>query len=122
DDDIVDVSATGTVISAADGTAVADGTETETITVQLKDAAGNDIAGAGYNVSFAVTGSAILSSTTATTDANGTATITITNTVAETVDVTATIDDDNDGGTTAEVAIVNGSPAQVVFTSDNANP
>ncbi|WP_299224114.1 Calx-beta domain-containing protein, partial [uncultured Aquimarina sp.] len=121
-DDLIDVSATGTIISALDGIAVADGTETETITVQLQDAAGNPLTGAGINVTFAVTGSAVLSSTTAVTDANGTATITITNTVAETVDVTATIDDDNDGGTTPEVAIVNGSPAQVVFTPDNTNP
>ncbi len=122
DDDIVDVSATGTMISSADGTAVADGAETETITVQLKNAAGNNLAGAGYTVTFSVTGSAVLSSGTAVTDANGTAMIMITNTIAETVDVTATIDDDNDGGTTPQVAIVNGSPAQVVFTPDNANP
>jgi hypothetical protein len=29
--------------------------------------------------------------------------------------VTATVDDDNDGGTTAEVAVVNGSPVTVIF-------
>ncbi|MEW7290753.1 Calx-beta domain-containing protein [Aquimarina sp. 2304DJ70-9] len=122
DDDDISVTATGTMISAADGAAVANGIETETITVQLKDAVGNDLTGAGINVTFAVTGSAVLSSTTAVTDANGTATITITSAVAETVDVTATIDDDNDGGTTAEVAILNGSPAQVLFTSDAPDP
>ncbi|WP_172435810.1 Ig-like domain-containing protein [Sediminicola luteus] len=112
----IDVTGSGTEISAADGAATADGTETETITVQLRDASGNVINQAGVGVSFNVTGSAVLSSATATTDASGVATITVTNTIEETVDVTATVDHDANGAT-AELAIVNGSPAQIVFSN-----
>ncbi|MFS4494852.1 invasin domain 3-containing protein [Maribacter sp. 2308TA10-17] len=120
--DDISTNGTGTTIAAADGAGIADGADMEIITVQLKDDDRLDVKRAGINVTFAVTGSAMLSSATATTDVNGTATITITNTAAETVDVTATVDTDNDGGTTPEVMVASGSPAQVVFAPDNANP
>jgi len=113
----------GTEISGEDGAAIANNTDIETIRVQLKDDAGNTISRAGIAVTFAVTGSASLSSATATTDANGVATVNVTNTVAETVSVTATVDTDNDAGAaTAELAVVNGSPIAIVFSVDNANP
>ena len=114
-DDEIGVAATGTEISTADGTATANNTDTETITVQLKNNVGDDLAYENVEVTFSVTGNAVLSSATATTDANGTATVTITNTIAEVVDVTATVNNDSDDGTTPEVAISNGSPAQVTF-------
>ncbi len=119
-DDDISTSATGTQISVADGAGTSDGVDTETISVQLKDENGNDLATSGINVSFTVTGSASLSNATATTNASGLATVTISSLVAESVNVTATIDHDNDGVTTPEVAIVNGSPAQVAFTLDAA--
>ncbi len=121
DDDSIDVAATGTEITTTDGAALANGTETETVSVQLKDAAGNNLVAAGVQVTFALTGSATATSLTAVTDANGLAQIDITNTIAETVQVTATVDTDNNVST-AEVAVVNGSPASVVFSVDNSNP
>ncbi len=121
DDDSIDVTATGTQITTADGVALANGTDTETVSVQLKDAAGNNLLAAGVQVTFALTGSATATSLTVVTDANGLAQIDITNTIAQTVQVTATVDTDNNV-TTPEVAVVNGSPASVVFSVDNTNP
>ncbi len=120
DDDAVDVSATGTRISATDGAAFANGVDTEEVWVQIQNGSGTPLPLSGYQVTFSVTGNATLSSATATTDSNGRATITITNITAESVNVTATIDDDKDGGTTPELNVVNGSPAEVIFSYDAA--
>uniref|UniRef100_UPI0033056357 Ig-like domain-containing protein n=1 Tax=uncultured Croceitalea sp. TaxID=1798908 RepID=UPI0033056357 len=122
DDDVISVHTTGSFIRSNDESAIANGLDTEAITVQLRNAVGNNLPISGVQVTFQVTGNAVLSSNTALTDINGQAIITITNTVAETVDVTATIDDDNDGGTTPEVAVVRGSPAEVNFVPGVPDP
>ena len=123
DDDVINVaSVNGTEIFVADGTAIANGVDTEVISVQLKDASGNNLLTAGVNITFTIDlGSGTLSSTTAVTDVNGLAQITITNTIAETVNISATVDDDDDVAT-PQVTIINGSPAEVVFSPDNSNP
>ncbi|WP_419212335.1 AbfB domain-containing protein [Maribacter sp. X9] len=119
---VVDVSSNGTKLSLDDGIAEANGIEEETVIVQLKSASGDDIIGAGYNVTFSVTGNAVLSNNTVQTDETGSASITVINTVIETVEISATVDTDNDNGVTPEVAIKNGSPAQISFTSGPADP
>ncbi|MFD2566724.1 lamin tail domain-containing protein [Pseudotenacibaculum haliotis] len=110
--------ANGTQISSADGTAIANGTDTETVTVQLKDVNGNNVSQSNIGIALVLTGNAVFNSgpglnllssqiVTGTTDANGVLTVTINNTTAESVNVT---------GTVAGNDITNGSPATVVFT------
>jgi adhesin/invasin len=82
------------VINDADFTvgtgALANNTATNALSATVKDAGGNPLE--GQTVTFAVTvGSAVLSSATATTDANGVATATLKSTVAETNQVTASV-------------------------------
>ncbi len=115
-DDDISNSVTGTNISSSDGRAISNGVDTETITLQLKNDVGDNLAIAGVDITFYATGSAILSNTTTVTDANGVATITVSNTVEEVVSITSTGDFDNNGGT-AQIAVNNGAPLSVVFSS-----
>ena len=94
----------------ADLTWVADGIEAATISVQLRDEYGNDIAKEGVAISFASTGGT-LSATTVITDPSGFAQVTLTSTSVEEVEVTAAVDL---GGPVAS-AITNGSPVRVNF-------
>ncbi|MFQ1895559.1 Ig-like domain-containing protein [Aeromonas veronii] len=89
DSQFVADAATATVSAlVATTNAVADGVASNSVTATVTDANGNPIANA--EVSFATTGSAVLSAQTGMTDAQGQVVITLTSTKAETVTVTAT--------------------------------
>ncbi|TQV86853.1 invasin domain 3-containing protein [Aliikangiella coralliicola] len=78
-----------TQITAAPTSVTADGVTTSTITVQVRDALGNNLTAGGDTVILSTTGSASLSTVTDNTD--GTYTATLTNTVAEVVTITGTL-------------------------------
>ncbi|MCL2482371.1 MAG: Ig-like domain-containing protein [Propionibacteriaceae bacterium] len=90
---------------------LADGLASWTLNAQLFDACG--IAQAQTAVHFAVTGSAKLSSSSATTDSTGLASVTVTDTVGEAVDASAT-----------SVGFVPASPVSIAFaqTSGDIDP
>ncbi|PCJ34700.1 MAG: hypothetical protein COA99_14445, partial [Moraxellaceae bacterium] len=83
------VSTAQTTITAAPTTVTADGVATSTITVQAKDAQGNNLVSGGLSIVLTDSGNAILSGTIDVGD--GTYTATITNTLAELVTVSGTI-------------------------------
>ncbi len=78
-----------TTISASPTSLTADGISGSLITVQSKDAQGNNLVTGGLDISLASSGSADVSSVTD--NSNGTYTATITNTVAESVSITGAI-------------------------------
>jgi hypothetical protein len=106
-------------ITANPTSIVADGASTSTITVQLKDANGNNLIASGGTVVIA-TSLGTMSATTDNNDGTYTATLTSGTTVANTVQITATL---NGTGlaNTATVAFTPGAAAAyVVDRSDNA--
>ncbi|MEQ6119680.1 invasin domain 3-containing protein, partial [Reichenbachiella sp. MALMAid0571] len=119
-DDDPSATATGTLISGVALTRVADGSEEATITVQLKNENGDDLALAGVEIQFATTLGTLSSTGALQTDASGQVSVTLTSMAAGTADVTAQIDTDNDD--TVDDTVVNGSPVQVVFTPGSADP
>ena len=103
----ISVGDNGTLIYGTGLTPVADGVEAATMSVQLRDEYGNEIAQEGVEVTFAATGGT-LSAVTATTDPSGLAQVTLTSTSVAEVQVTATI--------AGVGAVTNGSPVRVNFT------
>ncbi|WP_446560659.1 inverse autotransporter beta domain-containing protein, partial [Vibrio mediterranei] len=93
--------------------AVADGTDTNTVVATLADTNGNVVA--GETINFSVSGSAVLSSASGTTDASGQVSITLTNTTAEVVTITAT---HSSGTRTVDATFVAGDGS---FALGNAN-
>ena len=83
------VSSADTTISVNNNSVTADGTATSTITVQAKDASGNNLTASGGAVVLSENGSATISAVTDNND--GTYTATITNTVAEAITISGTI-------------------------------
>jgi uncharacterized repeat protein (TIGR02543 family) len=96
----------------------ADGSDASTVTVQLKDANGNNLTAGGQTVVVSADGSAQVSAVTDNTD--GTYTATITNTVAETITVSATVGGQPITSGNASVVFVPGAASQLVFTSSEA--
>ncbi len=90
---IVDVTTT----SNPDNVWVADGTTTSMITMQARDANGNNLTTGGLTVTMSATGSATLSAVSD--NADGTYTATITNSTVETVTVSAAFGGSNVGDT-----------------------
>jgi adhesin/invasin len=89
---------------------VADGIATNSVRAHIVDGFGNPVANQSITFTIASgTANFVGGVFTFTTDANGDAVVQLTSTVAGPVDITATVN-----GT----AIVNGSPATVIFTSD----
>ncbi|MEQ9299327.1 MAG: LamG-like jellyroll fold domain-containing protein, partial [Cyclobacteriaceae bacterium] len=90
------VTSTGSVTSSSGPSTVADGSSTITVSAQLKDASGRDIAQSGVEIQFVTTGSASLSgtpgTTTVTTNGLGQASVEVTNAVIETITVRAFVD------------------------------
>ncbi|MFY0631873.1 MAG: Ig-like domain-containing protein [Flavobacteriaceae bacterium] len=116
DTETISVAVTGTEISASPTSIVADGITTSTITVQLKDANGNNITEAGVEVQFATTNGTLSTTGLVLTDANGQAQVTLTSpTSAGSADITAQVD--TDGDDTVDGTVQNGSPAKVTFTA-----
>ncbi|MEE9326609.1 MAG: invasin domain 3-containing protein [Cocleimonas sp.] len=86
---IGDADPTTSIISATPITQVADGSSFSTITIQLKDASGNNLTSDTDTVVFSTTGSAQL--TALVNNNNGTYSTTVKNSVAEQVTITATL-------------------------------
>ena len=106
----ISTAANGSLLSGSDLSRVADGSEAATITVQLRDVNGNDIAESGVAVGFSTT-RGTLSSASEKTNAGGLATVTLTSTEAGTAEITATV---------AGFAVANGSPVTVTFAPGTA--
>jgi hypothetical protein len=106
------VSGPASSLTAPGGTAEANGTATQVVTANVRDASNQPIAGA--SVVFAVPADTqVVGSATGTTNAAGQATLTLVSTKAGVYDVTATANG---------VAIVTGSPAKVTFTAGAFSP
>lgn len=104
----ISVGENGTFMSGQDLVRVADGLQAATITLQLRDQLGNDIAQGGVPVSF-VTTLGDLSATAVMTDAGGRATVTLTSTMAGVAEVRGHVDLPGLG------PVTNGSPVMVTF-------
>jgi len=100
---------TSTVL-AADGTAVADGLNTELITVTLLNASGNPVFGHDVSLAIVAGGAAgvSISAPSGVSDAAGVVTFTVSSTVAKTVTLRAT--DETDGVTITQTADVEFTP------------
>jgi adhesin/invasin len=83
---VADLNSAVLIVTATTG-ALSDGSATNAATVTLKDKNGSALA--GQSVTLSTDGSAKLSATSGTTDSNGQVQVTLTDTVAETVKVTA---------------------------------
>ena len=82
-----------------------------TVSVRLKNEHGELITQAGHQVTFSTTGLGTFTDETVDTDEYGVATTTFNNTKAQSVNITATVDHDNDDDVgTVELVIVEGSP------------
>ncbi|MCC6998013.1 MAG: Ig-like domain-containing protein [Deltaproteobacteria bacterium] len=114
DASVVEVSAAMSTVTVDRATGVvANGTEQSTVTVTVRDAAGNALT--GVNVTLAVTGTGNTVSTPAPTNASGVTTATLASTRAEVKTITATA-----GGVTLTqmptVAFVAGAPSAAMST------
>lgn len=109
----ISVADTGTILGGDNLILPADGGTATTITLQLRDAYGNDIAEAGVGVTFNSTLGNLEAARTVT-DANGVARTTLTSTIAGMATVTATVDDDRNAQT-EQAAVAAGSPLTVAF-------
>ncbi|HEX8212012.1 MAG TPA: invasin domain 3-containing protein [Longimicrobium sp.] len=107
-------------ITANPTSIVADGASTSTITVQLKDANGNNLTASGGTV-LIETSSGTMSATTDNNDGTYTATLTSGTVVANTVQITAKLDSFNLANTTT-VAFTPGAPASYVVLRSEINP
>lgn len=87
-DPVVDPTNANTTIEAT-SPAIADGTETSTVTVTLADTNGSAFTSSGGTVVLVSTGDAVISSVTD--NGNGTYSATVTNTTAETVTISGTL-------------------------------
>jgi len=119
-DEDISVAASGSLIIATDSSANADGIDTGIITLQLKESDGDNISLAAISVSFAIssgTGAFTnnLTTFTTTTNTSGIASASVKSTVAGSINIIATVDRDEDGGTTPEEAVTNDSPVSVSF-------
>ena len=121
-DEDISVAASGSLLVATDNNALAGNIDTGVITLQLKETDGDDIAISGISVTFSIPpGTATFGNSSNTfntiTDAAGLATASVKSPIVESVNVTATIDRDIDGGTTPEEAVINGSPVNINFVT-----
>ncbi len=106
-------------ISASPGSIVANGSSTSAITVQLKDAAGNDLAGSGGTVALGLTGAGSLSAVTDNADGTYSATLTSPTTVGSTT-VTGTLNAAAMADTAA-VTYTHGPGTQIALTESGSN-
>jgi len=119
---------TVTSLTTSSASAKANGSADVTLTAMVSDNNGKFVS--NVPVVFSVTGSAILSATTANTNANGQVQVTLTDTTGETVKVTASAKDNaNDAGQTRDVTFVAPSITGVsakgtthVFSADSGFP
>ncbi|MGD8450828.1 MAG: invasin domain 3-containing protein [Phycisphaerae bacterium] len=97
-------------VTAADGAAIADGVDTELITVTVLNAAGNPLAGHNVALAVATGGAANVTIGTASgpSDASGVVTFTVSSTESKSVTFEAT--DDTDGVTITQTALVDFTP------------
>ena len=119
-DEDINVGGSGSLLSATDNSAIANGIDTGALTLQLKESDGDDISLSGVDVTFTIaSGTALFSNNlttyTTTTNASGIASASVKSLVSGTVNITTTIDRDEDGGTTPEESVSNGAPASVSF-------
>ena len=106
-------------ISAAPGSITADGSSTSTITVQLKDALGNNLTGSGGTVALSTTAGSLSSVTD---NANGTYTATLTSsTTAGTASVTGTLNG-SAIASSASVTFTPGPATQYLVGSSSYGP
>ena len=106
---------TSTASSVAAGSSV-------TITAQLKDGGGNNLALAGRVVEWSATGGGSLAALLSTTDANGRATVTFATSTTAGATHTVTADDGVVSGTSGNISTVPGAAAKYVVTSSSTNP
>jgi len=102
------VTAPTTMLIVVTSNATADGTSTNTVEAHITDASGNPVANQTVTFTIASGTASFVGSSMVVTNANGDAVINLTSLVAGSVNVTATV-----GGN----AIINGSPATVIFTA-----
>ncbi|MEX0720932.1 MAG: invasin domain 3-containing protein, partial [Balneolaceae bacterium] len=114
----ISVAETGSLLSGTELNRIANGVEEATITLQLRDAFGNNIEEQNVAVAFAATGGE-LSATNTTTNAAGQASTTLSSTTAGTFNITAKVDDSGNG--TADADVTHGSPVEVIFTAGEIN-
>jgi len=119
-DEDISVSVSGSLLTATVNSATANGIDTGNITLQLNEEDGDDIALSNVDLTFTISsGIASFSNNqttfTTTTNASGLASATIKSTLTGIVNITATLDRDEDGGTTPEESVTNGSPTSVTF-------
>ncbi|MEX0857856.1 MAG: invasin domain 3-containing protein, partial [Balneolaceae bacterium] len=110
----ISVAETGSLLSGTDLNRIADGEEEATITLQLRDEFGNNIEEENVSVIFDATGGD-LSTANTTTNAAGQASATLSSTTAGIFDITAKVDDSDNG--TADADVTRGSPVQAVFAA-----
>ena len=119
-DEDISVSATGSLLTATVNSATANGSDTGNITLQLKEEDGDNISLSSVDLTFTISsGIASFSNDqttfTTSTNASGLASATVKSTLTGLVSITATLDRDEDGGTTPEESVTNGSPEFVTF-------
>jgi len=119
-DEDISVSASGSLLTATVNSATANGSDTGTVTLQLKEEDGNNISLSNVDLTFTISsGIASFSnnqtSFSITTNTSGLASATVKSTLIGLINITATLDRDEDGGTTPEESVTNGSPASVTF-------
>jgi len=119
-DEDISIGSSGSLLTATDNSATANGSDTGSLILQLKETDGDNISLSGVDVTFTVSSGTAsfsnnLSTYTTTSDVSGIASAALKSLVAGAVNITATIDRDKDGGTTPEESVSNGAPATVSF-------
>ena len=119
-DNDISVDATGSSLIVTDSSAEADGIDTTSLNLQLKELDGDNISLVGVQVTFSIgSGTATfannLTTYTSSTNVSGIVSAFVKSSTVGSVTIIATVDRDNDGGTTPEENIVNGSPANISF-------
>ncbi|MEW4371317.1 Ig-like domain-containing protein [Paenibacillus kandeliae] len=119
------VSASQSTVGVSKNSVFADGTDSSSVTVTLKDSNSNPISGKNVTLSQGSGSSTINPSTAVTTNANGQAVFTVTNTKKESVTYTATDTDDSititqTGNVTFTAGAVNAAASSVVASKSTA--
>jgi len=119
-DEDISVTASGSLLTATDNNAIANGSDVASVALQLKETDGDNILLSGVDVTFSIssgtaTFSNNLTSYTTVTNASGLASATVKSVFAGLVNITAILDQDEDGGASPQESVSNGSPTSVTF-------
>ena len=119
-DEDISISASGSLLTATVNSAIANGSDTGNITLQLKEEDGDNISLSNVDLTFTISSgiasfSNNLTTFATTTGASGLASASLKSLLTGAVNISATLDRDKDGGTSPEESVTNGSPASVTF-------